>query len=170
MKLTKALYLAAKQDKKRDWEIRLDYGLTKEELQEFKQKEGLLRKPIPQHLRQQAQELGLSKDAVYWRMEVKGWTMEEACTTPKDKPLVTQKQLKQARKKHGLTPSTIYRRINRGWTVEAALNTPNLYKNRKDIQAFMRSMTMDELIKAYRKKKQPDVSVFQYIEELREHA
>lgn len=118
---------------------------------------------IPAHLMKKAEQLGLHQDTVKWRMRVKHWTAEQACTTPKE-TTVTMEQLKEAKRKLGLAPSTIYRRIARGMEVEQALTTPSRRKKRPSTTAYMQNMSMKELVKKY---KREDVSVYEFIEGLR---
>lgn len=166
MKLTKTIYREEKSSGKNDWEIRLDYKMSKEELQQFKIKNRLTRPKIPDDLLAKSQELGITKDAVFYRYMVKGWSLEEACSTPKDIPLISTKKLKKACKELSINPTTIYRRIERGWDVEKALTTPNEYHHKKSVTKKARALTMKRLIDLYNEKKKPRQTVFEYLKEL----
>jgi hypothetical protein len=161
--LTQELYKTYKARGYTDQQICRLAGIKRSELAKFKPKPV----EIPSHLMKKAQELGIHPDTVKWRMEVKHWTAEQACTTPKEESTVTMEQLKKAKRKYGLAPSTIYRRIARGMDVEQALTTPSNRKKRPSTTAYMQNMSMRELVKKYRYGKNADVSVYEFIEGLR---
>ena len=166
--LTLTLYKTYKARGYSDQQICRLAGVTRSDLRKFKPKTV---KPepekIPFHLMKKAKELGLHPDTVRWRMENKHWTAEQACTTPKEDSTVTMEQLKEAKKKLGLAPSTIYRRIDRGMDLEQALTTPSNRKKRPSTTAYMQNMSMKELVKEYKKGNDKEVSVYEFIEGLR---
>jgi hypothetical protein len=141
--------------------------ISRNDLAKFKDKHRILTaRMIPDHLLKKAESLGIHPDTVIWRMKHKKMDMWEACTTPKEEKTVTQTQLDEAKEKYGLAASTIYRRIKKGMSVEDALNTPNNYHTTKSLPKFLQDIKMSDLVKLYRQNKK-DVSVFEFVEELR---
>jgi hypothetical protein len=140
---------------------------SRKELAAFKAQHRILTPSlIPEHLLKKAKDLDIHPDTILWRMKNKKWSLEEACTIPKETPTLTSEQVKEAKEKYGLHPSTIYRRMERGMSLEEALTTPNTYHKRKSLHRFMQELTMSELMGKFQEANK-EVSVYEFIEELR---
>jgi hypothetical protein len=164
--LTIELYAKYKQHYTDD-EICKIADCTRKELKAFKEHHRILMPSmIPDHLLKKAKALDIHPDTVLWRMKNKRWTMYDACTTPKETPVLTKEQFDEAKSKYGLHPSTIYRRMERGMSMEEALTTPNTHHKRKSLQRFMQELTMSELMERFQETGE-DVSVYEFIEDLR---
>jgi hypothetical protein len=168
------LYAKYKKQSYTDDQICILADISRSDLANFKDKHRLVTlRLIPEHLIKKAESLGIHPDTVMWRIKNKRWSVEEACTTLKETPIVTTEALDKAKKKFGLHPSTIYRRMARGMGLEEALNTPSKAKRgreikKKNLPTFMREMKMSYLVKIYREKYK-DMSVYEFLEELRKY-
>lgn len=86
-----------------------------------------------QHLSKWCREVGVSIQLVLDR-EGRGWTIEDAITTPRNasrrKPkkliMINGKEvhLRDVLKEHGIKKATYYARLNRGWSIEDAATKP----------------------------------------------
>lgn len=123
--ITKELYITYKARGYSDQQIILLTGCTKKDLKKFKTY--TTRKEIPAPLMAKAKELGLHPDTVRWRMDVKHWSVEKACTEPKEEPRFTMEQLKKA----PVHPTTVYRRVEKGWDPERALTEQSSRKKKR---------------------------------------
>lgn len=125
--LTQRLYNTYKARGYTDEQVCTLAGVPRSALKKFKPKKN----DVPPELMKKAADLGIHPDTVKWRMDNKHWTAEVACTTPKDESTVTMEQLREAKRKYGLHPSSIYRRLERGMDLEQALTTPSIRKKKR---------------------------------------
>lgn len=89
-----------------------------------------------------AREYNITPHRLFKRLD-RGWSLEEAINIPIDrKEHILHKKLykynnklmsiKQLSEFSGLNPSTISKRLDRGWSVEEAVEIPNLRNNKKE--------------------------------------
>ncbi|CAM3734107.1 hypothetical protein [Mesobacillus zeae] len=115
--LTRKLYKLYRRQGYNDKQIMILADCTRRDIRHVRE---AFEKEIPKHLLDKAKALGLSSDAVKWRISVKKWSAEEACTIPKQEKAFTMEELNNAK----VHPATVYKRIARGWSRDQALNTP----------------------------------------------
>jgi hypothetical protein len=79
-----------------------------------------------------AKQNGISKEAVYNRMNLHGWTKDDAITKPiKQMIRILEPQVIEIAKKNGVNRRALYQRIKLGWDLERATTEPVRPRNHK---------------------------------------
>jgi hypothetical protein len=152
--LTKELYLKYRSRKLTDKQISRAVDVNLSKLRRLKIEWGItLGLKIPPDLKEKADALGLHQDTIRYRMKHMEMTLEEACTTPNMKKRISYELLQEAKEKHGIHPSTVYRRMDRGYSLEDALK-PNIYNAKKKEKAanfleIVKASDIQQLLKWY---------------------